>query len=204
MSEAISGAPFSPAYRFAHADHEHAPLVVPALSRDPLLLLAVLSRRKIKATGAVSVPLGSRDGDEIYVFILATDFCPSVSNSFAPPLKRAQERPGARCTRGLVRKTACKSAHEHTGSAEAVRPSLRNGFYSLFRALPGDRAFLPPSPARCEDHRQLDASVGASGPHDFAVRISVARLATPTRPPQPAPTFVTMANVPSFEAGCHR
>ena len=42
-------------------------------------------------------------------------------------------------------------------------------FYSLFRALLGDRAFLPPSlcgpsPAK------LDASVGASGPHDFAVR----------------------------------
>jgi len=30
------------------------------------------------------------------------------------------------------------------------------------------RALLPPSPA---DHlHQLDASVGASGPHDFAVR----------------------------------
>ena len=44
--------------------------------------------------------------------------------------------------------------------------------------------------------RQLDASVGASGPHDFAVRISVARLATLTRPPHPAPTSVTMANAP--------
>jgi hypothetical protein len=28
-------------------------------------------------------------------------------------------------------------------------------------------------------HRQLDASLGASGPHDFTVRISAARLATP-------------------------
>src|ERR1700730_6333439 len=33
----------------------------------------------------------------------------------------------------------------------------------------------------------LDASVGASGPHDFAVRIGIARLATPTRPSHPAP-----------------
>ena len=31
-----------------------------------------------------------------------------------------------------------KNAHEHTGSAEAVRPSLRNGFNGLCRALPGD------------------------------------------------------------------
>src|SRR5579872_1050889 len=34
-----------------------------------------------------------------------------------------------------------------------------------------NRAFLPPSSAQCEKHcRQLDASVGASGPHGFAVR----------------------------------
>src|SRR5260370_42574434 len=41
-----------------------------------------------------------------------------------------------------------KCAHEHTGSAEAIRPSLRNGFNGFLRALPGDRAFLPPSPPR--------------------------------------------------------
>ena len=34
--------------------------------------------------------------------------------------------PGARCTRGLVCKVE-KSAHEQTGSAEAVRHSLRKG-----------------------------------------------------------------------------
>src|ERR1700688_1773243 len=62
-----------------------------------------------------------------------------------------------------------KSAHEHTGSAEAVRPSLRNGFNGFLRALPGDRAFLSPSPAKtC--FRKLDTSVEASGPHDFSVR----------------------------------
>ena len=48
-------------------------------------------------------------------------------------------------------KVANRNAHEHTGSAEAVRPSLRNGFNSLFRALPGEtRACLSPSPVRCE------------------------------------------------------
>ena len=36
--------------------------------------------------------------------------------------------PGARCTRGLVCKIVRRNAHEHTGSAEAVRHSLRNGF----------------------------------------------------------------------------
>ncbi len=88
----------------------------------------------------------------------------------------------ARCTK--------ENAHEHTGSAEAIRPSLRNGFNGFLRALLGDRAFLPPSPAKtC--FRRLDASVGASGPHDFAVRRSAARLASPKHPPHPAPTFVT-------------
>jgi hypothetical protein len=37
-----------------------------------------------------------------------------------------------------------------TGVAGIIRPSLRNGFNGFLRALPGDRAFLPPSPARCE------------------------------------------------------
>ena len=33
-----------------------------------------------------------------------------------------------------------------TGMVGATQPSLRNGLTGLFRALPGDRAFLPPSP----------------------------------------------------------
>ena len=40
-----------------------------------------------------------------------------------------------------------KNAHEHTGSAESLRPSLRNGFNGLFRALPGDEFVLSPSSA---------------------------------------------------------
>jgi hypothetical protein len=36
--------------------------------------------------------------------------------------------PGARCTRGLVRKESGGCAHEHTGSAEAPGHPLRSGF----------------------------------------------------------------------------
>ena len=43
--------------------------------------------------------------------------------------------PGARCTRGLVCKLRKESAHEHTGSAEAVRLSLRDGFTAYFVLL---------------------------------------------------------------------
>jgi hypothetical protein len=43
--------------------------------------------------------------------------------------KRAQGKSDARCTRGLVCKIVQKkNAHEHTGPAEAIRLSLRNGF----------------------------------------------------------------------------
>ena len=48
----------------------------------------------------------------------------------------------------------------------------------------------------CELSCKLDASVGASEPHDFTVRNWRARLARHPRPPRPAPTFVTMANAP--------
>ena len=80
--------------------------------------------------------------------------------------------PGARRARSL----ACSventrvSHHGHTG---LTRHSPRNGFNGFLRALLGDRAFLPPSSA--ENSRQLDTSVGASGPHDFAVRLSAVR-----------------------------
>ena len=51
--------------------------------------------------------------------------------------QRAQGRPGARCTRGLVCNVHLKkNAHEHTGSAETLRPSLRNGFTAYIALSP--------------------------------------------------------------------
>jgi len=55
--------------------------------------------------------------------------------------------PDARCTRGLACKTGKESAHEHTGSAEAIRHSLRNGLTAYFVLSPENRALLSPSPA---------------------------------------------------------
>ena len=76
--------------------------------------------------------------------------------------------PGARRARSLV----CE-IKKHTSIVTTVTPDSpgipRAMVYGLYRALPGDRAFLPPSSAKAT-FRQLDASVGASGPHDFAVR----------------------------------
>jgi hypothetical protein len=82
--------------------------------------------------------------------------------------ERAQGKPGADCTRG-------PRATKSTGVGPQVNRS-NAGFpcavvYGLLRALPGDRAFLPPSSARCASIvANLNASIGAPGPHDFAVR----------------------------------
>src|ERR1700694_4112829 len=62
-----------------------------------------------------------------------------VPKPFAP--KRAQGKPGARCTRGLVCKSAQKNAHEHTGPAEAIRLSLRGGL-RLISCSPRRSGFL--------------------------------------------------------------
>jgi hypothetical protein len=52
--------------------------------------------------------------------------------------------------------------------------------------------------------RQLDASVGASGPHDFAVRKLALSSLRRLRPPHPNLTFVTIAKRPFVWAGMAR
>jgi hypothetical protein len=61
--------------------------------------------------------------------------------------------------------------------------------YGLFRALPGEtRACLSPSsPRSVSFFGNLTPAIGASGPHDLAVRVSRARQSQPSRPPLPAP-----------------
>ena len=115
-----------------------------------------------------------------------------------------------------------------TSTPESPGIPARNGFNSLCRALPGDRALLPPSsadrfclsPVGPTQLRELDASVGASGPHDFAVRCNISRQRagdrsqvpknspcnpvarkTLPRPPHPHPAFVTIAIRPSGGVG---
>ena len=64
-----------------------------------------------------------------------------------------------------------KSAHEHTGSAEAFRPSLRSGFTAYFVLSPVNGSFATVIPEKLAS-QELDASTAASGPHDFAVRVT--------------------------------
>jgi len=115
--------------------------------------------------------------------------------------------------RSRVQKCTKESAHEHTGSAEAIRHSLRNGLTAYAELSPENRALLSPSPhgswhvgpvGPSAPPQDLTPTAEASGPHGFAVRFSAVVLravyrsrvllalrspCTPTlpRPPHPIP-----------------
>src|SRR5216684_5993474 len=84
---------------------------------------------------------------------------------------------------------SCANMHRKTHTSIQVQrrhPGLPCAMvYGLLRALPGDRAFLPPSSTRSFASRELDTSVGVSGPHGFTVRSSHARQSQLSRPPHP-------------------
>ena len=56
---------------------------------------------------------------------------------------------------------------------------------AYFALSPATGLFCHRHPRNC--FRELDTSVGASGPHDFAVRVSALRPKAHQRPPHPAP-----------------
>ena len=93
-----------------------------------------------------------------------------------------------------------ESAHEHTGQRRTsdipCAMALR-----LIRGLPGEPMLCcHRRPSEALASLALDASIGASGPHDFAVRFRAYRqgasASTATRP-----TFVTMADAPLSGTG---
>jgi hypothetical protein len=78
---------------------------------------------------------------------LAARTAPELCRRVSLKEQRAQGMPGAWCARSrawCVESTRV-SHHGHTGN---TRHSPRNGFNGFLRDLPGDRAFLPPSPPR--------------------------------------------------------
>jgi hypothetical protein len=83
--------------------------------------------------------------------------------------------PGAQCAPAALRVRIENTQVSHHRFAEHSGIPCANGFNGFLRALPGDRAF-------CHRYlrnrfRKRDASVEASGPHDFAVRLARVRLA---------------------------
>jgi len=115
-------------------------------------------------------------------FTISRREAPELCKNLSPPW-RAWGMPGARCTRSPLCNVESTGV-EATGTPESPGIPARNGFNGFLRALPGDRALLPPSsadmvlskPGRADlTSAKLDASVGASGPHDFAVRNNISR-----------------------------
>src|SRR6266851_3814011 len=70
------------------------------------------------------------------------ELCVSLS------LKRGSRECRMRAAPAVSCANMCEeNAHEHTGSAEAIRHSLRNGFTAYFALSPENRALLSPSSA---------------------------------------------------------
>ena len=111
--------------------------------------------------------------------------------------KRAQGRPGARCTRGLVRKLHKRKrtrAYRFSGNTPAFPAQW---FTAYFVLSPVTGLFCHRRPREAFASRELDTSVGVSGPHDFAVRSARARQSQALASTASHRTFVTIASRPS-------
>jgi hypothetical protein len=126
---------------------------------------------------------------------------PSFANSFAPKGRGRREdrvRAAPAVSRARVDKKRTR-AYRFSGSSPAFPAQW---FYGLYRALPGETWLVcHRRPRDAKHHTNLTPAIGASGPHDFAVRVTRCSSKAHPRPPLPAPTSVTMANAPSLGTG---
>jgi hypothetical protein len=110
--------------------------------------------------------------------------------------------PGAGCARSLV----CEMK-KHTSIVTTVTPETPGIPRAM--VLTAYSALSPVTGLVCHRRqrsclRQLDASVGASGPHDFAVRRSAPSSEAPPASTASRPAFVTIASRPSKGTGPNR
>ena len=137
-----------------------------------------------------------------YDFAFSQHDLPEVLYFVCPPRnQRAQGRPGARRTRGLACICIKQNAHtsiqvwrKHSGLPCAMA-------LQLIRGRPGDRLCCHHRFADCS--AKLDASTGASDPHDFAVRVCHARLRDLASTAS-HPALVTIAKRPPSGTGPNR
>jgi hypothetical protein len=146
-------------------------------------------------------------GEKIQVHNLATAFARVFANSFRPRTKRAQRdpqvraqgRPGARCTRGLM----CQDAHSKkrtrayrfSGSSPAFPAQW---LYGLYRALPGETwlaCHRRPQEARAS--QELDTCHRGVRTTRLCRPLDHARQSQLSRPSHPTARFVTIASRPS-------
>ncbi len=102
--------------------------------------------------------------------------------------QRAQGRPGAHRTHG----PRATKKHAAEPQVQADHPAFpAQWFYGLYVISPVTGLFCHRRPRDVKHHRQLGASIGEPGPHDFAVRRNVVRRADIAASIASRPTFVT-------------
>jgi hypothetical protein len=124
-----------------------------------------------------------------HAFTFSRCISPELLMNFAPQKQRARGKPDAGRTRSLVCKIKNTRVNHHR-YAGAIRPSPRDGFNGFFRALSGDRAFLPPSPRNAKHCRELTPASRhqdhTTSPSAFsAVRLLGSAASTASRAPRP-------------------
>jgi hypothetical protein len=147
-------------------------------------LIELRRTRRLPGTTGVRVPIQLSYSERTCVRILAAR-CVRALRRLPPSIRRGRRESRVRAAPAV----SCANMHKKTHTSIQVQrrhPGLPCAMvYGLLRALPGDRAFLPPSSARSFASRELDTSVGVSGPHGFTVRSSRARQSQRSRPPHP-------------------
>ena len=160
-----------------------------ALRKKAGLLRGACHRAVLRAD-----PLARNDGGT-HLRGLAARFARGFSGSFRPLQSEGAGNAGrpmrpiaARAMVVVERTRVSQVTPESSGIPRAM-------VYGLCRTLPGDRAFLSPSPAKtC-----FANLTPASGRQDHTSLPSASRIARPARtqrPPHPAPRFVTLRNAP--------
>src|ERR1700730_14170159 len=132
---------------------------------------------------------------------LAARFARGLAGSFRPPRTEGAGnagrpmRPIAACAMNVVERTRVSQV-----TPANTRHSPRNGLRLTSCSSRRSGFFVTVTPKKLAS-QGLNASVEASEPHDFAVRLRCSRLWHPRRPPHPAPTSVTIAKRPSVWDG---
>ena len=154
----------------------------------------IASSRSLSSGAHSRDPLAPRNDVKPYLRIPATPNAPGSCVNL-PPKEGAGNagrpmRPIAARAMIAIERTRVSQV-----TPEIARHSPRNGFTAYF-ALSPVTGFLATVALKKLASQELDASIGASGPHDFAVRVSAARLASPKRPLHPAPNVRDDAYAP--------
>ena len=113
---------------------------------------------------------------------------PEVLQIHSAPERRGRREDRVRAAPAVSR-AKCVSkkrtrAYRFSGSSPAFPAQWFTAYFVLSPARPG--LFATVIPKKCELLGNLTPAIGASGPHDFAVRSSRARQSQPSRPSLPA------------------